>query len=86
MSGQVFIYDEVRYPNVTQEVKEKIFRSRQDTERRERKVINCPVCGIRLLELYSSERPIVQVKCQKCKFEQPLNTAYFRRGKRYKIK
>lgn len=41
---------------------------------------------IRLIELYSSERPIVQVKCKKCKFEQPINTAYFRSGRRYKIK
>lgn len=85
MSGQVILIDEQRY-SVSDETKEKLLKSRKEASEADRKTIRCPICGIRLIELYSSERPIVQVKCKKCKFEQPINTAYFRRGRRYKIK
>ena len=85
MNGQVVIFDDQKY-SVSDEIKEKLIKSKIDAAKTDKKTIRCPICGIRLIELYSSERPIVQVKCKKCKFEQPINTAYFRRGRRYKIK
>ena len=80
LSGRVIIYDEGRY-TITPEVKEKLLKSQQDAENAVKKIIYCPICGARLIELYSDDRPIIQTKCRKCKLEQPINTVYFRRAK-----
>ena len=46
------------------------------------RTLRCPVCGFRLEEIYELTSGYVQVKCRKCKLEEPLNLAYFRRLKR----
>jgi len=67
---------------VAPEVQEKLLKSRRDTERCEKKVLYCPICGGRIIGFYTNERPILDVKCRKCKFTGPVNTMYFRRVKK----
>ena len=42
------------------------------------KTLNCPVCGFRILGAAAGRSGIIEVKCHKCKFEGPVNLAYFR--------
>ena len=82
MSGKIIYYDD-RY-EASPEVINKLLRSREDAENIDKKIINCPICGCRIIELYAKDKPLLDVKCRKCKFTGPLNTAYFRRQrKRY---
>lgn len=75
------IYDS-RYGNLTPEVAEKIRKSREEIKKLKGRALKCPVCGFRLEEIYAISSGYVQVKCRKCKLEEPLNLAYFRRIKR----
>lgn len=72
-----------RYGRLTPEVKEKILKSREEIKELEGRGLSCPVCGFRIEELYGIAGGYVHVKCRKCKLEEPLNLAYFRRMKRY---
>ena len=75
------LYDS-RYGNMTPEVAEKIRKSREEIKKLKGRALKCPVCGFRLEEIYAISSGYVQVKCRKCKLEEPLNLAYFRRIKR----
>ena len=61
------------------EVLRKIELSMKEVEGMEKRNLNCPICGFRILGLYSDRSGHVEVKCRKCKFEGTLNLAYFRR-------
>ena len=80
MSGKIIYYDE--RSEASPEVIDKLLRSREDAKDVNKKVITCPICGCRIIELYAKDKPLLDVKCRKCKFTGPLNTAYFRRQRR----
>ena len=75
------IYDP-RY-NPSKEVLERIALSRQEVEGLEKRDLKCPICGFRIEGVYSDRTGHAEVKCRKCKFEGPLNLAYFRRQRRH---
>lgn len=77
---QEIIFDS-RYGHLTPEVAEKIRKSREEVQYMEGRELKCPVCGFRIEEIYGISAGIVHVKCRKCKLEEPLNLAYFRRLK-----
>ena len=77
------LYDK-RYGNPSVEVLRKILKSKQEAEMLPKRTIRCPICGFKLEEVYGYGASYVQVKCRKCKFEQPLNLAYFRRMRGFK--
>ena len=79
MTGKIIYYDE-KY-DASPEVLQKLLQSREDAKNVDKKVIYCPICGGRIIEVYNKDKPILDVKCRKCKFMGPLNTAYFRRFK-----
>lgn len=70
-----------RYGQLTPEVEEKIRRSREEIRNMKGRAVKCPVCNFRIQEVYEIASGYVQVKCRKCKLEEPLNLAYFRRIK-----
>ena len=78
IQSQEILYDS-RYGNLTPEVAEKIRRSREEVKKLKGRALKCPVCGFRIEEIYGITMGIVHVKCRKCKLEEPLNLAYFRR-------
>ena len=80
MTGEI-LYDS-RYGKLTPEVAEKIRKSREEVKKLKSRTLRCPVCGFRLEEIHELTSGYVQVKCRKCKLEEPLNLAYFRRLKR----
>ena len=84
IENQEIIYDS-RYGHLTPEVAEKIRKSREEAKKLKSRELKCPVCGFRIEEIYGITSGIVQVKCRKCKLEEPLNLAYFRKIKQ-KIK
>lgn len=79
------VYDR-KYGNPSAEVMQKILKSKKEVEKLPKRTIRCPICGFKLEEAYGYGASYVQVKCRKCKFEQPLNLAYFRRIKGFKRK
>lgn len=68
-----------RYGHLTPDVEEKIRKSREEIKKLNGRELKCPVCGFRIEGIYGITSGIVQVKCRKCKLEEPLNLAYFRR-------
>ena len=78
--NQEILYDS-RFGNLTPEVAEKIRKSREEAKNLKVRTLKCPVCGFRIEEIYGITAGIVHVKCRKCKLEEPLNLAYFRRLK-----
>ena len=69
--------------NPSKEVLERIALSRQEVEGLEKRDLKCPICGFRIEGVYSDRTGHAEVKCRKCKFEGPLNLAYFRRQRRH---
>ena len=80
IQSQEILYDS-RYGNLTPEVAEKIRKSREEVKKLKSRTLRCPVCGFRLEEIYELTSGYVQVKCRKCKLEEPLSLAYFRKIK-----
>lgn len=77
---QEILYDS-RYGHLTPEVAEKIRKSREKVKQMQGRELQCPVCGFRIEGIYGITSGIVQVKCRKCKLEEPLDLSYFRRIK-----
>ena len=40
--------------------------------------IRCPSCGFHLLNVYGKGHYLLQIKCQKCKLEVPIDIGIFR--------
>ena len=55
----------------------------QEVEEMDKRDLKCPICGFRIEGVYSDRTGHAEVKCRKCKFEGPVNLAYFRRQKRH---
>ena len=57
----------------------------KETETLETKLfrpVRCPSCHFPLLEVYGRKHYYIRVKCQKCKFSEIIDTAFFRTVKR----
>lgn len=78
MQRQEILYDS-RYGRLTPEIEQKILKSREEIQKMQGRALKCPVCGFRLEEIYGISNGYVHVKCRKCKLEEPLNLAYFRK-------
>ena len=81
MSVSSIKYDP-RYGSPSEEILRKLELSRREAEALPKKVLNCPICGFRIMGTYEDRRGHVEIKCRKCKFEGPVNLAYFRRQRR----
>ena len=71
-----------RYSKPVPDLQERLAQSRAGAEKLELREIKCPNCGFYLLDVYGRDHHYTQVKCRKCKLEEPLNLAYFRRIKK----
>ena len=67
-----------RFRPLTPEAEKKLLYSKQVAETLERRDVKCPQCGFRVLEVYGRDHHITRVKCQKCKFNDIIDTALFR--------
>ena len=56
-------------------------RSRREAERLEQKVLKCPVCGLPMVSATAESTGYTTLKCQKCKYVNPLGLSYFRTRK-----
>ena len=84
MQSDDILYDS-RYGTLSPDVAEKIRRSREEVKQLNGRELKCPVCGFRIEGIYGITSGILQVKCRKCKLEEPLNLSYFRRMKRRQL-
>ena len=84
MQTEEILYDS-RYGTLSPDVADKIRRSREEVKQLNGRELKCPVCGFRIEGIYGINSGILQVKCRKCKLEEPLNLAYFRRMKRRQL-
>ena len=66
-----------------QEVLRLLELSWQEVEEMDKRDLKCPICGFRIEGVYADRTGHAEVKCRKCKFEGPVNLAYFRRQKRH---
>ena len=55
----------------------------QEVEEMDKRDLKCPICGFRIEGVYADRNGHAEVKRRKCKFEGPVNLAYFRRQKRH---
>ncbi len=60
-------------------------QSRKATEGKALRTIRCPGCGFYLLDVEDYEHYIVRVKCRKCKFNDVIDTAFFRTMKKKQL-
>ena len=74
-------YDPQYHPS--EETLQKLLLSRIEVENMEKRILRCPICGFRIEGVYSDRAGHAEIKCRKCKFEGPLNLAYFRRQRRH---
>jgi phage FluMu protein Com len=67
-----------RHVTAGPEVQAKLEQSRKLAQNREPRAIRCPRCGLYLLDVYGHDHYLVRVKCRKCKFDETIDTAFFR--------
>ena len=60
-------------------------QSRKATEGKALRTIRCPGCGFYLLDVENYDHYIVRVKCRKCKFNDVIDTAFFRTMKKKQL-
>ena len=60
------------------ELHRKLIESRRSIHGLERRAIHCPRCGYHIMDAYGHEHVVTIVKCQKCKFCEPLDLRLFR--------
>ena len=62
----------------------KTFRKIPDEESSKLRPVRCPNCGFRLMDVVGYDHMIIKTKCSRCKFEEAIDVALYRRIKRYK--
>ena len=67
----------------SEEVLRKLERSLEEIEEMKEQDLKCPICGFRIMGVYSDKSGHANVKCRKCKFSGPINLSYFRTQKKY---
>ncbi len=60
---------------------EKLERTKAAAEYLISRKVECPNCGFFLMEVYGTDHHITRAKCQKCKFNELIDTALFRTQK-----
>ena len=73
------IHYDGRFGQPDEDVLRKLELSAQETKGMRKRDLRCPICGYRIEGVYEDRIGHVEVKCRKCKFEGPVNLAYFRR-------
>ena len=76
-------YDHTKF-HPKEENLEKLARSNEDAKELERHEVHCPICGMLRAYTIGEKKGIVQMKCTRCKYDGPINLAYFRRLKPYR--
>lgn len=66
---------------LTLEVLGKLNLSASETEGMSLRDVKCPHCGFVITKVFSDMCGHYLARCRKCKREQPINLAYFRRQK-----
>ena len=61
-----------------------IHRSRREAERLQSRVVQCPVCKLKVAQITVDSTGIPKFKCQKCKFNDYMSLSYFRTMKQKK--
>lgn len=61
------------------DVEEKIRRSSIEVEGMAVRDVRCPHCKFVIARVYADTQGHIHARCRKCKHEQPLNLAYFRK-------
>lgn len=69
------------YSELPAEVREKIDRSALEVEGMKMRDIRCPICQYVIARVYVDMQGHFQARCRKCKWEKPINLAYFRTQK-----
>ena len=64
---------------LTPEIQAKLNCSAVEAEGLSLRDVRCPHCGYVIARVYSDMRGHYLARCRKCKREQPINLAYFRR-------
>ena len=72
-----------RYGPPSSDILEKILLSQKEVEGMQKRDLRCPICGYRIQGVFADRTGHAEVKCRKCKFEGPLNLAYFRRQRNH---
>ena len=72
------IHFDRRFDPPDEEIIKKLILSRQEYEAQDKRALNCPICGFRLIGASADRHGLIEIKCRKCKFEGPVNLAYFR--------
>ena len=76
-------YDHTKF-HPKEESLEKLARSMEEAKAQEKHEIRCPICGMLKAYAFGEKKGTVQMKCSRCKYEGPMNLAYFRRLKAYR--
>ena len=63
----------------SKEVLLKLEQSRKKAFRSQTREVHCPYCGRLLAIVPVGQRDMIFAKCQKCKFDGPLDPRFFRR-------
>ncbi len=69
----------------TEEKKQKVKQSCEETETLKFRSVNCPFCGTFLIDIFEDISGHFAAKCSHCKGVVPINPIYFRRAKRRSI-
>lgn len=85
MSDYGITYDHTRFHPKEENLK-KLAQSIKDAEAQEKHEIRCPICGFLKAYVLGKKQGIVRMKCRKCAYDGPMNLAYFRRLKAYKVR
>ena len=64
--------------NAVPDLEAKLAMSREGMKAKRLRTIRCPNCGFYLLEVVGHDHYYISVKCRKCKFNEPIDTALFR--------
>ena len=69
---------------VSEDILRKLELSWQRAAQIQKRNMYCPYCGRKIAEVPVDQKEIVFAKCHNCKYEGPLDPAYFRRMKAYR--
>ena len=60
------------------ELEQKLAQSRLGLQKGKLRTIRCPCCGFYLLDVVGRDHCYIRIKCNKCKFNEVIDTALFR--------
>ena len=74
-----------RHVTAGPELQQKLEASRAGAAGEPLRTIRCPSCGFYLLDVYGHDHYYIRVKCRKCKFNDVIDTAFFRTMKKKQL-